>query len=289
MITVVTFAVAYAIPATPARMVAGRSASPAEVRLVAHQLGLDRPLDVQYGIFLSDLLHGDLGTSYADNLPVRTVIGRRLGYTVLLALAGVAAEVLIGLPIGVVAAVKRGSALDELLMGLTLSGVSLPVFVTGFVLLYLFAFKLSLFPLQHYHGLSSVVLPALTLGLFQGAAYARLVRAGLSETLGQDYMRTARAKGLGVWSAALRHGLRSALPPVVTLMGLDLGAYLGGVVVVETVFGWPGVGLLVYQAIGNDDIPVIMGVTLISAAFVVLANLAVDLLYPLLDPRIQYR
>lgn len=288
-VTLVGFLVAHAVPASPARMVAGRFASPAEVRRIAEQLGLGRPLIVQYGIYLGDLLRGNLGTSYATGLPVWTLIRARLGYTAGLASAGLVAELLIGLPLGVLAAGRRRTRLAALLMAASLLGLATPSFITGFALLYLFAFRLSLFPLQQYHGPLSVVLPALTIGIYGGGYYARMLRAALVEALGREHVLTARGKGLSEAAVLWRHALRDAAGPLLTLMALDLGAFMGGVLVVETVFGWPGVGLLVYNAIGNDDIPVILGVTLVAAVFVVLANLAVDLVYPCLDPRIVHR
>jgi len=198
-------------------------------------------------------------------------------------------ELLIGIPAGIIAALRRGTWLDQGIMLGAFTGVAAPQFALGLLLLYVLAYKLPLFPLGGYGGLEHLILPALVLGLAGGGWYARIMRSSLLEVLAQDYVRTARAKGLASRVVVYKHALRNALLPVVAMVGTDLGTFMGGVVVVESVFGWPGIGQLTWQAIQAVDIPVILGAVTFTAFFIVLANLMADLAYPLLDPRVQYR
>jgi peptide/nickel transport system permease protein len=288
-VSVVTFGLTFMIPADPVAMLAGRNAT-AEVRnQIRHQLGLDRPLPEQYLTYLGRLAHGDLGRSYARKSDVGPLIASRLPPTLLLMLAAICAELLIGVPAGIYAASRRGRFGDKLAMTLSFASVSTPQFVLGLTLLYVFAYLLSWFPLGGYGSFSHVILPALTLGLAGGGWYSRMMRSAMIEVLRDDYIRTARAKGMSEWKVILNHGLRNAILPVVAMIGLDVGIFMSGVVVVENVFGWPGIGQLMWQAIQSLDIPIIMGVTIVAACFIVLGNLLADIVAPMIDPRIRLR
>lgn len=286
-VSLITFLTTFAVPADPARNIAGIHATRAALRNIRHAYGLDQPLPVQYWHYLQHLAHGDLGQAYSVSEDVLPAILGRLPYTAVLAFVAVLFELAIGLPIGVLAAVRPGRIADRGGLLITLIGLSLPPFVLGNLLLLVFAFHWSIFPLGGAEGPISIVLPALTLGLGGAAWYSRLLRATLREVLGADYIRTARAKGLSWRSVVLRHALPNAIGPVITQIGLDMGYFLSGVVVVESVFAWPGVGKLAYDAISHDDINLIMGAVLVGAVFVVLANIAVDLVQAWLDPRIR--
>ncbi|MBI5813810.1 MAG: ABC transporter permease [Meiothermus silvanus] len=288
-VSVITFSLLYVLPADPARLVAGRSATQDVVERVRHELGLDRPLLQRYLGYLGGVLRGDLGRSYLQKTRVRELLGSRLVPTLQLTLAGVMCELLIGIPAGIIAALRRGTWLDQGIMLGAFTGVAAPQFALGLLLLYVLAYKLPLFPLGGYGGLEHLILPALVLGLAGGGWYARIMRSSLLEVLAQDYVRTARAKGLASRVVVYKHALRNALLPIVAMVGTDLGTFMGGVVVVESVFGWPGIGQLTWQAIQAVDIPVILGAVTFTAFFIVLANLMADLAYPLLDPRVQYR
>jgi len=286
-VSVITFLTAFAVPADPARNIGGIHATRAALENIRHAYGLDQPLPVQYWHYLQHLAHGDLGQAYSVSEDVLPAILERLPYTFVLALGGLLFELAIGLPVGVLAAVRPGRILDRGGLLITLIGLSLPPFVLGNLLLLLFAFHWSIFPLGGAEGAISIVLPALTLGLGGAAWYSRLLRATLRDVLGADYIRTARAKGVSSRGVVLRHALPNAAGPVITQIGLDMGYFLSGVVVVESVFAWPGIGKLAYDAISHDDINLIMGTVLVGAVFVVLANIAVDLAQAWLDPRIR--
>jgi peptide/nickel transport system permease protein len=288
-ITLVTFSLTFLIPADPVRMIAGRSASPQTVESIRHQLGLDRPLPVQYVSYLSNLAQGDLGRSYVQKAEITTLIKSRLPATLLLMAGAIFFELLIGLPAGIMAAARRGRGADRGIMIASFLGVSTPQFVVGLLLLYVFANLLGWFPLSGYGTLGHLVLPALTLGIAGGGWYSRMMRSSMIDVLRQDYIRTARAKGLSERAVVLVHGLRNAILPVIAMIGLDIGIFMSGAVVVESVFGWPGIGQLAWQAIQRVDIPIIMGVTLVAAVAIVIGNLLADLLAPLIDPRIRLR
>ncbi len=288
-VTLVTFLLVYLLPADPARMIAGRSATVATVESIRHELGLDRPLPVQYVSYLGGLVRGDLGRSYAQRAPVSGLIASRFGPTLQLALVGILFELLIGLPAGIAAAIRRGTRFDQVVMTLAFVGVSAPQFVVGLILLYLLAFLVPVFPLGGYGTPLHVVLPAVSVGLAGGGWYARVTRSATIDVLRQDFVRTARAKGVFPGRVVLKHVLKNAVLPVVALVGLDIGVFMGGIVVVESVFGWPGIGQMIWQAIQLVDIPVIMGGVLVTALFVVVGNLLADVVYPALDPRIRYQ
>ncbi len=286
-VAVITFVLLYAMPADPARMLAGRSATTQTVANIRHELGLDQPLVMQFWHYLSGLVQGDLGRSYAQKTEVGTLIWARLPATLVLMAAGIFLEVLLGTLLGITAAVKRGSVIDNLVMMTSFVGVSAPQFVVALMLLYVFAITLGWFPMSGYGTFAHVVLPATTLGVLGAGWYARMARSAMIDVLNQDYVRTARAKGLSSARVLLRHALPNALLPIIAMIGIDIGQFMGGVVVVEAVFGWPGIGQLAWQAIQQVDIPIIMGVTLVSAFAIVVGNLIADLTAPLIDPRIR--
>ncbi len=286
-VAVITFVLLYAMPADPARILAGRSATTQTVANIRHELGLDQPLIMQFWHYLTGLVQGDFGRSYAQKTEVATLIWARLPATLVLMAAGIFIEVLLGLLLGVTAAVKRGSFIDNLVMMTSFVGVSAPQFVVALLLLYVFAITLGWFPMSGYGTFAHVVLPATTLGVLGAGWYARMARSAMIDVLNQDYVRTARAKGLSSARVLLRHALPNALLPIIAMIGIDIGQFMGGVVVVEAVYGWPGIGQLAWQAIQQVDIPIIMGVTLVSAFAIVVGNLIADLTAPLIDPRIR--
>ncbi|MDH4989977.1 ABC transporter permease [Aquamicrobium lusatiense] len=288
-ISLITFALLYLLPADPVRQIAGRSATPATVESIRRQLGLDQPFFVQYGRYLWNLLQGDLGRSYIQRSEVSQLIVARLPATLLLMLGAIVFELLIGLTMGLVAAVRRGTKTDQSLMVVSFIGVSAPQFVVGLLLLYVFAVKLGWFPIGGYGTFSHLVLPSLTVAVMSSGWYARMIRSSMIDVLRQDYIRTARAKGLARATVLTRHALPNAILPIIAMIGIDIGILMGGIVVVESVFGWPGIGQLVWQAIQRVDIPIIMGVTLVSAFAIVLGNLLADIIAPLIDPRIKLR
>ncbi len=282
-----TFALIFLVPADPAAEMAGRSATPQQIESVRHEAGLDQPLPVQFGRYLVNLAHGDLGQSYVQRSPVASLLLHRVPATMLLLGAAILAELVIGLFAGIVAAVNRGRGLDRAVMLFALVGVSTPRFVMGILMLYLFAVELAWFPIGGYGELRHLVLPALTIGVLGGGWYSRMMRSSMVEALQQDYIRTARAKGAREIRIVLVPALRNAFLPILAMIGIDMGQFMGGSVVVESIYGWPGVGQLMWQSIQEIDIPVIMAITLIAAVAIVLSNLAIDLIAPLVDPRIK--
>lgn len=288
-VSFITFFLLYVLPADPVRQIAGRSATPQTVANIRVQLGLDQPFIVQYGRYLAGLFQGDMGRSYLQKTDVATLIAARLPASLLLMAAGIGAELVIGLTMGVIAALWRGRAIDNALMMTSFVTVSSPQFVVALLLLYVFAVQLGWFPIGGYGTAAHLVLPALTLGILGSGWYARMMRSSMVEVLRADFVRTARAKGLTRARVILRHALPNAILPVIAMIGIDIGIFMGGIVVVEGVFGWPGIGQLAWQAIQRVDIPIIMGVTLVSACAIVLGNLVADLVAPLIDPRIRIR
>jgi peptide/nickel transport system permease protein len=288
-VAIITFLLLHFLPADPAALVAGRSANAQMIANVRHQLGLDLPLPLQFWRYLSGLVTGDLGRSYIQRSEVLTLIVARIPATLVLMACGIVVEVVIGLTLGVVAALRRNGFVDRMVMMLAFVGVSSPQFVVALLLLYVFAARLGWFPMSGYGTPAHVVLPALTLGLLGAGWYARMIRSAMIDVLNQDYVRTARAKGLSGARVVLRHALPNALLPIVAMIGIDIGQFMGGVVVVEAVYGWPGIGQLAWQAIQQADVPIIMGVTLVSSLAIVLGNLLADFIAPLLDPRIRIR
>jgi peptide/nickel transport system permease protein len=286
-VAAITFVLLYALPADPARMLAGRSATAQTVENIRKELGLDQPLPVQFAQYVGGLVQGDLGRSYAQKTEVITLIAARLPATLTLMAAGIFLEVLLGVVLGSIAALNRGGLLDRTVMMSAFVGVSAPQFVVALLLLYVFAATLGWFPMSGYGTAAHVVLPAATLGMLGAGWYARMVRSAMIDVLNQDYIRTARAKGLSGARVILRHVLPNAILPIIAMIGIDIGQFMGGVVVVEAVYGWPGIGQLAWQAIQQVDIPIIMGVTLTSALAIITGNLIADLIAPVIDPRIR--
>ena len=287
-VTVVIFLLIRLIPGDPARIIAGLLASDDEVRRLRVELGLTQPLYMQYLIFFIGLLHGNLGLSAATRAPVLEEIALRLRPTVLLAVSSIAVATLVGLAAGIISATRRYSILDYLAMTLAVLGVSIPVFWLGLMLMLLFAVYLHWLPAGGYGTLASFILPTIALAAFSTGIIARMTRSSLLETLSQDYVRTARAKGVPRHGVVLRHALKNALIPVLTVIGLQFGTLLGGAVLTETTFAWPGMGRLLVNSILSRDYPVIQGIVLTFATMFAGVNLLVDLLYAYVDPRIHY-
>lgn len=288
-VSFITFFLLYVLPADPVRQIAGRSATPETVENIRQQLGLDRPFLVQYGRYLAGLVQGDLGRSYLQKTEVASLIWSRLPATLLLMAGAILCELVLGLAMGIAAALTRGKALDNVLMMTSFITVSAPQFVVSLLLLYVFAVKLGWFPIGGYGTFAHLVLPAVTLGILGSGWYARMMRSSMIDVLRADFIRTARAKGISRRRVVLGHALPNAILPIIAMIGIDIGIFMGGIVVVESVFGWPGIGQLAWQAIQRVDIPIIMGVTLVSALAIVLGNLLADLIAPLIDPRIKLK
>jgi len=293
---VCVFFLMHLTPGDPIRVMLGVDATEEEVDAVREKLGLDRPLLTQLLYFLRNVARGDLGESIYFRLPVLSLLLSRLGATVELAGVALLIAVVVAIPLGVVAAVRRYSLVDSISSMMALTGVSVPSFWLGILLLYFFAVKWRVLPLTGragppwtVEGLRHILLPGMTLGATLVASTTRLTRASMLEVLNQDFMRTARAKGLREAVVIYKHGLKNALIPVVTNLGLQMGVVLGGAFLTETVFAWPGIGRLTVQAILRRDFPIIQGTTLFLAAGFVLINILVDIVYVLLDPRIRYR
>ena len=276
------------VPADPAVSIAGPKADPETLAAIRKDLGLDDPLPVQYGRYLAGLAHGDLGRSYMTGRRVADVIAERVPATALLAAVSLSLGFLAGLVVGIATAARRGSAIDVAVLVGTLVGLSLPTFWLGNLLIYGFSYRLKLLPLGGYGTVWHLVLPAATLAILEFFFYARFVHTNVGGTLASDYIRTARAKGTPPTRVYFVHALRNALIPIVTLLGLDIAALMSGVVLTETVFNWPGLGRLAVQAVFDLDIPLVAGTVLFSAVLVLVANLAVDLLYGVIDPRVRH-
>jgi len=296
VVAVVVFGLLHLSPGDPAAIIAGDQATTQEIEKVRAQLGLDRPLAVQFASWLGELARGDLGRSIYDGQPVAKMIGQRLEPTIALALCTLVVSVLLSVPLGTLAAWKAGTWIDRAIMGFAVLGFSFPVFVIGYGLIYLFSLTWELLPVQGYASpaqgigdfVAHMVMPSLALGWVLSALFARMTRTSMLEVLGQDYIRTAQAKGLSTARVLAGHALKNAAVPIVTTIGIGVALLIGGVVVTETVFAIPGVGLLTVDAILRRDYPVIQGVVLVFSAVYVLINLAVDLSYGLFDPRIRY-
>jgi len=287
-VATLVFALIHLVPGDPAQSMLGESASPEEVTRLRHTLGLDRPLLAQYQSFLSGLVRGDLGSSIRYGTPVTHEIRDRLFRTMQLAVAAMIVAILFAIPLGIVAAVFRGTAIDYAAMTAALAGISMPNFWLGPLLAILFAVKLGWLPVSGTGSVWHLVLPAITLGAALSAILARMTRATLLEELRELYVVAARARGLSRTRAVVRHAFRNSLIPVVTIIGLQFGAVLTGTIITETIFAWPGVGRLLIQAINFRDYPLVQGCILFISLTYVLMNLVTDLTYGLLDPRIRY-
>jgi peptide/nickel transport system permease protein len=297
VVATVGYVILYFAPGDPAAVMLGMDATPERVQELKRSLGLDRPFVVQLGLWYQRILRGDLGKSIFEQDPVTQVIARRLEPSILLTVLGISLAIALGVPAGVMAAARRNTVVDQVLMGGALFGISIPSFWLGLNLILLFSLRLNLFPTSGYIPLNegwvgtirTLALPAMTLGILGSGFIARMTRSAMLEVLSQDYIRTAQAKGLMSRRVVIRHALRNALIPIVTVIGLAAGTLMaGGVITVETVFAIPGVGLLVISSILRRDFPVIQGVLLYVSVVYVLVNLTIDLLYVFLDPRVKY-
>ena len=296
IVALFVFSLLYIAPGDPAAVIAGDQASPADVERIRQSLGLDRPFLIQFGSWLWNIVHGDLGTSIFTNLPVSAMIAQRIEPTFSLMAITLVLTILVAVPLGVVAAWKAGSWVDRTIMAFAVFAFSLPVFVVGYVLAYVFALQFEWLPVQGYTPLAAglwpwlqnLILPALALGSVYIALIARITRASMLEVLQQDYVRTARAKGLGQRNILFVHALKNAAVPIVTVIGIGIALLIGGAVVTESVFAIPGLGRLTIDAILRRDYPVIQGIVLLFSFLYVLVNLMVDVTYTLVDPRIRY-
>jgi peptide/nickel transport system permease protein len=303
-VSFITFLVFYMLPAAdPALLRAGRNPTPELVASIRNTLGLDQPWYVQYLKYMGRVAHFDFGYSYQNNISVNEQVFSRLPTTATLAVGGMICWLAIGLPLGILAGYRAGSRTDKAAMSFTLVAISAPPYWLGLVGLYLFSDDLGKLPFLPGQGswpdsgsvftapgrfLPAMILPCLVLAAGYAASYARFMRSSLSEAMGEDYVRTARAKGLSERTVVVRHGTRAAITPIFTILGLDLGILLGGAILIEAVFNIPGLGRLAFDAIQKSDLPTVQGTVLVSAAFIILLNLVVDVLYAFLDPRVRY-
>jgi peptide/nickel transport system permease protein len=302
IVSALTFLIFYTLPsADPAALRAGRQATPELIAQIRHSLGLDRPIYVQFWRYMKALvLHFDLGYSYQNNVSVRSELVARLPVTVSLTAGAFFVWIAASIPIGVLSAIRRRSLLDRTTMGIALVAISAPVYWLGLVALFLFSKDIGVFPVlpgagsytplstDPWQWFTSLLMPWGVLAAAFAAFYARMVRGNLIDVMGEDYIRTARAKGLSEQRVVFRHGLRSALTPIVTMAGLDIGILLGGAILTETVFNIPGIGRFAYDSIVNSDLPAIQGTVLFGAFFIIAANIFVDIVYAFLDPRVRY-
>jgi peptide/nickel transport system permease protein len=317
LVSIITFAIFFLVPRLAgqtsyqlAAQYVGRNPIPSEIRAVEAKLGLNDPLYLQYGRYIKSIVFGAhynsgtdisycpfpcFGYSFRNQQPVWPQLMSNAPVTLSLAIGASVLWLIGGVSVGVLSALRRGSIFDRFSMGIALAGVSLPVFFTGLIALELFSYKWPIFPNVHYVPITSnpllwarnLVLPWITLAFLYAALYARLTRAGMLETMGEDYIRTARAKGLAERKVVIKHGLRSTLTPIITIFGLDLGLLLGGAILTETTFSLPGLGQFTILAIQNQDLPEIMGVVMLASFFIVIANMIVDILYAVVDPRVR--
>ena len=288
-VTIIVFGMVRLIPGDPAQIVAGTNATIEDIQSIRQKLSLDKPLVEQYFIYMKNIFKGDLGTSIRTRRPVLEEIIPRYGNSLLLASCSVVIMLLLGITTGILSAVKQGSWIDYISMVISLFGVSMPVYWFGLMLMLVFSVHLGLFPTTGIGTFKHLVLPSLALGAHSTAVVARLTRSSMLEVIRQDYIRTARAKGLDEYSVILQHALKNALIPVVTIVFLRFGTLLGGAVLAETVFAWPGIGLLMIEAIGSRDYPMVQGCVLMVSVSFVLINLITDLIYPFIDPRIRLK
>jgi peptide/nickel transport system permease protein len=295
VVALFVFFLLHLTPGDPAAVIAGDDASPADIENVRRKLGLDRPIWEQFGVYVWNLLRGDLGTSIFSNLPVLTLVRQRLEPSVVLAISTLLVAVVLAIPMGVIAAWKARSTIDRVVMGFSVLGFAVPVFLVGYLLIYVFAIQLRWLPVQGYRPLSegiggtlrSIALPAIALGMTYMALIARITRASMLEVLSEDYIRTARAKGVATSGVLLRHALKNAAVPIVTVIGIGFALLISGVVITETVFNIPGLGRLTVDAILKRDYPIIQGLIILFAGVKVLVNLLIDISYTFFDPRIR--
>jgi peptide/nickel transport system permease protein len=296
LVAVFVFLLLHVTPGDPAAIIAGDNATPQNIAAIRERLGLDDPLWQQFIRWFGALLQGDLGVSMFSNVPVATLIVQRMEPTLSLALLSIALAVALAITAGVLAAWKAGGPVDRLVMGFAVFGFSVPVFVVGYLMIYVFAIELRWLPVQGYRPIGDgvgawlrhLIMPATALGLAYVALIARITRASMLEVLAEDYVRTARAKGVATRPLLLKHALKNAAVPIVTVIGIGVALLISGVVITETVFNIPGIGRLTVDAINKRDYPIIQGVILVFSAVYVLVNLIVDILYTVFDPRIRY-
>jgi peptide/nickel transport system permease protein len=315
-VSIVVFFMVRAIPGDPAQLLLGQQATQEQVQQVRQNMGLDKPVIVQYGIFLADALRGDLGDSIVTGRPVTTELLARFPATLELTMFAMLIAVVVGVPVGVISAVKQYSWLDKFTSVLALTGISMPIFWLAMILIVIFFVNLGWLPFPgrlstgyavtsitglvlvdslltlnfaaFWDGLKHLIMPAIALGTIPMAIVMRMTRSSMLEVMGEDYVRTARAKGVVPWRVIFKHALRNAMLPTVTVIGLQVGLLMGGAVITETIFSWPGVGQIAYDSVNRRDYAMIQGVVLYGAALFVLVNLFVDVLYAVLDPRVRY-
>ncbi|MQA03912.1 MAG: ABC transporter permease subunit [Streptosporangiales bacterium] len=275
------------LPGDPARMIAGMEATQAEVERIRRQLGLDEPIIVQYWRFLEHLMNGNMGVSARTGSPVTEEIMARLPFTVELAVLGTLFGVVVGILLGVIAATHKDSWIDSLVSAVGVMGISMPVYWLGILLIVVFAVNLKVVPASGAASLSSLILPSLTLGVFSTAIVSRMTRSNMLEVLGRDYIRTVRAKGLVERVVVYKHALRNSFVPILTVIGLQFGTLLGGAVLTESVFAWPGLGRLLIDSINARDFPMVQGIVFTFAAMFIVVNIITDLLYTVVDPRVN--
>jgi peptide/nickel transport system permease protein len=285
-VTTIVFVLLH-VSGDPATLLVTQNATKEDMQRIRQAYGLDRPLSEQYARFVSRVARGDLGYSYRQDVPVTELIGDHLGATFELALASLAVAVVLGVALGMAAAVRRGSAVDTAAMTFALLGTSMPSFWLGLLLIIVFGVKLGWLPVSGHGGVDHLVMPAFVLGGFYAAQVSRLTRTSLLEVLAQDYVRTGRAKGLRAGAVLFKHALRNAALPVLTVLGLSFGQMLGGAIIVESIFAWPGMGRLAVQAVLGRDFPVVQGAAIVGAAVFLAVNLIVDLVYGWVDPRLR--
>jgi peptide/nickel transport system permease protein len=315
-VSIVVFFMVRAIPGDPAQIMLDQQATQAQVQDLRERMGLDKPVVVQYGVFLKDALRGDLGDSITTGRPVTTELLVRFPATLELTGFAMLVAILVGVPVGVISAVRQYSLLDKFTSVLALTGISMPIFWLAMILIVIFTVKLQLLPFPgrldsgytitaitgmvlvdslltlnfggFWNGLLHLIMPALALGTIPMAIVMRMTRSSMLEVMGEDYVRTARAKGVVPWRVVFKHALRNALLPTVTVIGLQVGLLMGGAIITEAIFSWPGVGQIAYESINRRDYAMIQGVVLYGATLFVLVNLLVDILYAVLDPRVRY-
>jgi peptide/nickel transport system permease protein len=315
-VSIVVFFMVRAIPGDPAQILLGQLATQEQVEQLREQMGLDKPVIVQYGLFLKDAVRGDLGTSIVTGRPVTTELLVRFPATLELTAFAMLVAVLVGVPVGVISAVKQYSLLDKITSVLALTGISMPIFWLAMILIVIFTVNLELLPFPgrldsgytitaitglvlvdslltlnfagFWNGLLHLIMPALALGTQPMAIVTRMTRSSMLEVMGEDYVRTARAKGVVPSRVVFKHALRNAMLPTVTVIGLQIGLLMGGAIITETIFSWPGVGQIAYESVNRRDYAMLQGVVLYGAALFVLVNLLVDILYAVLDPRVRY-
>jgi ABC-type dipeptide/oligopeptide/nickel transport system permease component len=287
LVLTLVFLMIHIVPGDPVEQMLGEGAAPGAAAQLRHALGLDQPLGLQYGHYLLGLFRGDLGQSFKFQAPVRQIIFERYPATLQLAFLALLVCAAIAIPAGVLAAHHRGQTPDRLIGVFTLFGLAIPNFALGPLLILLFSIEIGLLPVSGRNGLGSYVLPAATLGAALAAILTRMVRGAMLEELSADYIRTARAKGLSTTAVLFRHGLRNALIPIITILGLQFGTLLAGTIVTETIFSWPGIGRLTVQAISARDYPLLQGCILVISLSYVLVNLLTDAIYSLVDPRVR--